>query len=130
MNRQDESMEEDPELTFRVDELNLLGILYCKCEPEIRAERFYSFLQPGLEEQISCQDRDLEVFVPVMGRICYEAVICCFNQEQDNLLSNQARPELVPFDKIELLENACKSVLDDEDIGFLEKIFGYQTRIT
>ena len=33
MNRQEESFEEDPELTFRVDELNLLGILYCKCEP-------------------------------------------------------------------------------------------------
>ena len=43
-NRHDESVEEDPELTFRVDELNLLGILYCKCEPEIRAERFYAFL--------------------------------------------------------------------------------------
>ena len=74
-NRQDESLEEDPELTFRVDELNLLGIMYCKCEPEVRAERFYAFLQPGLEEQISCEDRDLEVFVPTMGRICYEAII-------------------------------------------------------
>ena len=130
MNRQDESMEEDPELTFRVDELNLLGILYCKCEPEIRAERFYSFLQPGLEEQISCQDRDIEVFVPVMGRICYEAIICCYNQEQENLGTNKGRPDLVPMDKIEILEQACKSVLEDVDIGFLEKIFGFQTRIT
>ena len=31
--RQEESFEEDPQLTFRVDELNLLGILYCKCDP-------------------------------------------------------------------------------------------------
>ena len=77
--RTEESVEEDPELTFRVDELNLLGIMYCKCEPEVRAERFYSFLQPGLDEQISCEDRDLEVFVPIMGRICYEAMINCYN---------------------------------------------------
>ena len=77
--RQESSVEEDPQLTFRVDELNLLGILYCKCDPQMRIDRFYSFLQPGLEEQISCQDRDLEVFVPLMGRICYEAIINCFN---------------------------------------------------
>ena len=31
--RQEESFEEDPQLTFRVDELNFLGILYCKCDP-------------------------------------------------------------------------------------------------
>ena len=31
--RQEESFEEDPQLTFRVNELNLLGILYCKCDP-------------------------------------------------------------------------------------------------
>lgn len=79
--REEESAEEDPELAFRVDELNLFGLLYCKCEPEVRVERFYSFLQPGLEEQISCEDRDLEVFVPLMGRICYEAVINCYNAE-------------------------------------------------
>ena len=77
--RQEESFEEDPELTFRVDELFLLGILYCKCEASVRVEKFYSFLQPGLEEQISCEDRDLEVFIPLMGRICFEAMINCFN---------------------------------------------------
>ena len=42
--REEESFEEDDALTFRVDELNLFGILYCKCEPHVRAERFYSFL--------------------------------------------------------------------------------------
>ena len=77
--REEESFEEDEALTFRVDELNLLGILYCKCEPEVRAERFYAFLQPGLDEHISNEDRDLEVFVPLMGRICYEAIINCYN---------------------------------------------------
>ena len=34
--REIESMEEDPELTFRVAELQLLGLLYCKCEPKVR----------------------------------------------------------------------------------------------
>ena len=48
--REEESVEEDPELTFRVDELNLLGLMYCKCEPAVRIERFYAFLQPGLED--------------------------------------------------------------------------------
>ena len=65
-----------------------------------------------------------------MGRICYEAIITCHNEEHENLGSNQARPDLVPDDKIDILENACKSILDDVDIGFLEKIFGFQTRIT
>ena len=126
MNRTEESFEEDPELTFRVDELNLLGILYCKCEPDVRAERFYAFLQPGLEEQISCEDRDLEVFVPIMGRMCYEAIITCFNQEHESQGSDQARPDLIPDnDKLEVLDEACKSVLHDVDIGFLEKVFGF-----
>ena len=48
--RQEESFEEDPELLFNVDNLNLLGILYCKCEPKIRVTKFYELLQPGLEE--------------------------------------------------------------------------------
>ncbi len=42
--RAEESFEEDPELTFRVDELSLLGILYCKCEPKVRVEKLYTFL--------------------------------------------------------------------------------------
>ena len=42
--REEESFEEDEGLTFRVDELNLLGLLYCKCEPKVRIERFYAFL--------------------------------------------------------------------------------------
>jgi len=128
--RKEKSLEEDPELTFRVDELNLLGILYCKCEPEVRADRFYSFLQPGLEEQISCEDRDLECFVPVMGRICYEAIINCFNEEHESQGSDQARPDLIPEDRMEVLDEACKGILEDVDIGFLEKIFGFHTRVT
>ena len=36
-----ESMEEDPELKFRVDELLLLGLIYCKSEPEVRVTKFY-----------------------------------------------------------------------------------------
>ena len=41
--RDPESMEDDPELTFRVPELQLLGLLYCKCEPKIRIRKFYEF---------------------------------------------------------------------------------------
>ena len=129
-NRKNESIEEDPELVFRVDELNLLGMLYCKCEPDVRAEHFYTFLQPGLDEQISCTDRDLEVFVPIMGRICYEAVINCFNQEHESQGSDQACPELIPSDNLEALDEACKNVFEDQDIGFVEKVFEFQTRIT
>ena len=113
-------------MTFRVDELNLLGILYCKCDPKTRIDRFYSFLQPGLEEQISCEDRDLEVFVPLMGRICYEAIINCFNTEEESKGGTQARRDLIPEnDRLSLLDDACKAVFNDEDIGFLEKIFGF-----
>ena len=31
-----ESMEEDPNLTFKVAELTLLGLLYCKCDHKTR----------------------------------------------------------------------------------------------
>ena len=92
-----------------MDELNLLGLLYCKCEPAVRVERFYAFLQPGLEEQISCEDRDLEVFVPLMGRVCYEAIIGCYNAEQIKLSTGKNRPQLIPDnDKLFMLDEACK----------------------
>ena len=74
----------------------------------MRIDRFYSFLQPGLEEQISCEDRDLEVFVPLMGRICYEAIISCFNAEEESRGGPNARPDLIPDnDQLELLDEAC-----------------------
>lgn len=123
--RAEESFEDDPELTFRVDELNLLGLLYCKCSMEERVEKFYTFLQPGLEEQISCTDRDLEEFVPLMGRICFEAMINCYNQEHEAAGSDQVKNGLIPTnDKIHLLDQACKNMLTDDDVGFLEKVFG------
>ena len=127
--REEESFEEDDQLTFRVDELNLLGILYCKCEPQVRAERFYAFLQPGLDDHIACTDRDLEAFIPMMGRICYEALINCYNQEHESMGSDKACPDLIPND-LNMLDEACKRVLADEDIGFVEKVFGFQTRIS
>ena len=110
--REEESEQEDPELTFRVDELNLLGLMYCKCEPAVRIERFYAFLQPGLEDQIGCADRDLEVFVPLMGRITYEAIISCYNEEFQTKSSEKTRPDLIPpNDKLYMLDDACKAVL-------------------
>ena len=39
-----DSMEEDPELAFKVDALMLLGILYCRTSPRIRIKKFYSML--------------------------------------------------------------------------------------
>ena len=67
----------------------------------------------------------------MMGRICYEAIINCYNQEHEAQGSDKARPDLIPNnDKIHLLDEACKSVLTDDDIGFLEKVFGVQTRLS
>ena len=51
-----DSMEEDPELTFKVDELLLLGILYCRSSPRNRIRKFYSVLQTGMDDQISAGD--------------------------------------------------------------------------
>ena len=42
--RDADSYEEDPNLEFQVNHLILLGLLYCKGEPELRVERFYQFL--------------------------------------------------------------------------------------
>ena len=39
-----DSMEEDPELAFKVDALMLLGILYCRTSPRTRIKKFYSML--------------------------------------------------------------------------------------
>ena len=66
-----------------------------------------------------------------MGRICYEAIINCFNMEEEAKGGANARPDLIPDnDQLFLLDDACKAVLQDEDIGFLEKIFGFQTRVS
>ena len=61
-----------------------------------------------------------------MGRITYEAIVNCFNQEYEAQGSSRARPNLVPSnDKLLLLDEAFKNVLIDDDIGFLELMFGY-----
>ena len=65
-----------------------------------------------------------------MGRICYEAIINCFNQEHESMGSNQARPELIPEDNLQALDDACRSIFEDQDIGFAEKLFKFQTRIS
>ena len=66
-----------------------------------------------------------------MGRICYEAIINCFNEEEEANGGPNSRRELIPDnDRLFLLDEACKAVLSDEDIGFLEKIFGFQTRVS
>ena len=75
------SMEEDPELEFKVDALMLLGILHCRTSPRKRIQKFYAMLQPGLDDQISACDTDIERFLPLMGFICYKAVISLYNQE-------------------------------------------------
>lgn len=40
------------------------------------------------------------------------------------------RRDLIPEDKLDVLDAAFKSVLEDVDIGFLEKVFGFHTRVT
>ena len=67
-----------------------------------------------------------------MGRICYEGIIVCYNSELESKGgSEKARNELIPpNDQLYMLDEACKGVLNDDDIGFLEKIFGYQTRVS
>ena len=94
--RDQESIEEDPTLQFRVAELNLLGLMYCKCDATYRIKSFFDFFQPGLEDQISCNDRDLEVFIPLMGRICYTTIIDLFNEEHEHHGTSQARFDLIP----------------------------------
>ena len=79
------SMEEDPDLTFKVAELHLLGLLYCKCEPKDRVDKFYYFFQIGLEENISCEDKDIAKYIPIMGEICYGAIIELYNQEHEKV---------------------------------------------
>ena len=38
----------------------------------------------------------MEVFVPLMGRICYEAIINCFNMEEESKGGANARLDLIP----------------------------------
>ena len=40
-----------------------------------------------------------------MGRICYEAMINCFNQEHEAMGSDKAQPDLIPENQdLELLD--------------------------
>lgn len=64
-----------------------------------------------------------------MGRICYTTVIDLYNEEHDQAGTDQARHDLIPKN-LALLQEACKLLLTDEDLGFVEKVFGYQTRIS
>ena len=127
--RELESMEEDPDLTFRVAELQLLGLMYCKCEPKIRVQKFYEFFQPGLEDAISCEDKDIITFIPTMGRICYSAIIELYNQEYDGVGQIFTVDELLPED-LAMLDDACNLLVYDEDNGFIEKVFEVNTRVT
>ena len=68
----------------------------------------------------------MEVFVPIMGRICYEAMINCYNAEHQAQGSDKSRPDLIPeYDRLHILDEACTSVLKDDDIGLIEKVFGF-----
>ena len=124
-----DSMEEDPELAFKVDALMLLGVLYCRTAPRIRIKKFYSMLQPGLDDQISACDLDIERLLPLMGFICYKAIISQYNQEHREAGNHmQCKDEWLPEEDMELVDEACKSIYDEEDIGFLDVVFGVQSR--
>ena len=73
--------EDDPELTFKVNELMLLGILYCCATPMKKTKKFYSLLQSGLDSQIAASDKDTEHYLPLLGRICYIEMISLYNNE-------------------------------------------------
>ena len=125
-----DSMEEDPELTFRVDHLMLLGILYCKTVPRNRIKKFYVLLQPGMEDTISAGDKEIERFLPLMGFICYKALISLYNQEHRDAGNDlQCKDEWLPSDEMEIVDQACSSIYEEEDVGFLDQVFGVHTRI-
>ena len=66
-----------------------------------------------------------------MAKICYEAIINCYNEEQESLCSDQGQPDLIPTGQnADLLNEACCAVLEDDDVGFIEKVFEFQTRIS
>ena len=67
--------EEVDKIKFRVENLLLLGIMYCKCDRQQRVENFYMHLVPGLGDQISAGDKDLVHAMPMMGRIAYGAIL-------------------------------------------------------
>ena len=66
-----------------------------------------------------------------MGRICYESIVRCFNEEHEKQGSDKARPDLIPQgEKFRYLDEATKMLLNDDDTGLLEKVFGCQTRVS
>ena len=45
--------------------------------------------------------------------------------------SDKACPDMIPTNQdLHLLDEACRLVLSDDDIGFVEKVFGFQTRVS
>ena len=82
-----------------------------------------------MEGAISCEDKDIETFVPTMGRICFSGVVELFNEEHLKNGSDLARTDLIPED-LNVLDEACKLLCFDEDHGFIEKVFDVNTRIT
>ena len=89
-------VQEIDKIKFRVENLLLLGIMYCKCDRKERVEAFYLHLVPGLEDQISCGDKDLLHAMQMMGRISYGALLKCYNEEHESNGSDLTRPDLVP----------------------------------
>ena len=124
-------MEEDPSLTFKVQELMILGILYCKATPRARVKKFYDLLQPGLEDSISAGDYNIEYYILLMANICYTAVISLFNQiHKDAGDMLQCREEWLPYDDMEAVTAACNSLYDDDVTGFVERVFDTNSRIS
>ena len=120
--------EEVDNIKFRVENLLILGMMYCKCDRKERVEAFFMHLVPGLEDQISCGDKDLEHAFQMMGKISYGAILKTYNEEHEANGSDLTRYDLVP-ENIDLMNEAYKKVLREEDTGFLDQVFGYNTRL-
>ena len=114
--------EEIDKIKFRVENLLLLGIMYCKCDRLQRVENFYMHLVPGLGDQISAGDKDLVMAMQMMGRISYGALLKCYNEEHEANGSDLTRPDLIP-ENVDLMKKAYEKVLKEDDIGFLDLVF-------
>jgi hypothetical protein len=68
------ALEEDPHLSFKVQNMLLFGILYCQADPLVRIRKFYELAQNGLQENICASDEELSEFIPMMARICYTGI--------------------------------------------------------
>jgi len=84
-------------------------------------------LQGGLEPHISASDREMAEFLPRMCMIAFEMMVELYN---DRMIANgtefKAKTNWVQNND---LQEAYEKVFDGEDVGFLDKLFGDNSKI-